>query len=215
MNIAVGHLYSQLKTEGRALAIIGASGHGKVLADIAHKNGYQAVAFFDDNKEGSLAGHPILGPVEEGIRGWDSDVIVGIGNPDIRQDIQDQIAIEQIATLIHPNAVVAEDAHIEPGTVVMAGAVINPGVRIGRGSIVNTCASIDHDCNLDEYVHVAVGAHLCGTVRIGPKAWIGAGSVISNNTSICQKCMIGVGAAVIHDIEVPGTYVGVPARRIK
>ena len=96
----------------------------------------------------------------------------------------------------------------------MAGAVINPGVRIGKGCIINTCSSVDHDCTVGDFVHVAVGSHLCGTVSVGDGTWIGAGATVSNNVSICSDCMIGAGAVIVNDIKKSGTYVGVPARRI-
>ena len=70
-------------------------------------------------------------------------------------------------TLIHPNATVADSAQIGAELVIMAGAVINPYAQLGKGCIVNTRASVDHDCNVGDYVHVAVGAHLCGTVEVG------------------------------------------------
>ena len=119
-----------------------------------------------------------------------------------------------MATLVHPNAVVADDVVLGVGTVVMAGAVINPGTKIGKGCIINTCSSVDHDCEVNDYVHVSVGSHLCGTVFVGSKTWIGAGTTVSNNVVICSDCMIGAGAVIINDIKERGTYVGVPARRI-
>ena len=97
----------------------------------------------------------------------------------------------------------------------MAGAVINPGTHIGKGCIINTCSSVDHDCIVGDYVHIAVGSHLCGTVIVGDGTWIGAGATVSNNVSICTNCIIGAGAVVVNDIKECGTYVGVPARRIK
>ena len=60
-----------------------------------------------------------------------------------------------------------------------------------------------------------MGAHIAGTVTVGQSTWIGAGAVVSNNLRICDNVMIGAGAVVIRDIEEPGTYVGVPARKIR
>ena len=77
---------------------------------------------------------------------------------------------------------------------------------------MNTCASVDHDCVIGDYVHVSVGSHVAGTVQVGDRTWIGIGSAVSNNLSICNDCMIGAGAVVVKDIDEPGTYVGVPAR---
>lgn len=198
----------------RRLAIIGASGHGKVIADIARKIGYCEIVFFDDDESIHECGsYPVVGKSSEAGM-IDADVIVGIGNAGIRKRIQESIPDEKLTTLIHPDAVIAEGVVIGAGTVVMAGAVINPGARIGKGCIINTCSSVDHDCNVGDYVHIAVGSHLCGTVTVGNGTWIGAGATVSNNVVICPACMIGAGAVVIGDINESGTFVGVPARRM-
>ena len=36
-----------------------------------------------------------------------------------------------------------------------------------------------------------------------------------NNVSICDNVMLGAGAVVIRDIDICGTYVGVPAEKLK
>ncbi|MGN1313717.1 MAG: acetyltransferase [Lachnospiraceae bacterium] len=199
----------------RKLAIIGASGHGKVVADIARKNGYNEIVFLDDNESiHECGGYPVIGKSFEAGT-LDADVIIGIGNAGVRKHIQESIPDEKLVTLIHPDAVVAEEVVIEAGTVVMAGAVVNPGTHVGKGCIINTCSSVDHDCVVGNYTHIAVGSHLCGTVAIGDGTWVGAGATVSNNVSICSNCMIGAGAVVVNDLQESGTYVGVPARRIK
>ncbi len=198
----------------RKLAIIGASGHGKVVADIARKNGYKEIVFLDDDESiHECGGYPVIGKSSEAGT-IDADVIIGIGNAGVRKRIQESVPEEKLVTLIHPDAVIAEDVAIGAGTVVMAGAVINSGARIGKGCIINTCSSVDHDCDVGDYVHIAVGSHLCGTVSVGDGTWIGAGATVSNNVSICSDCMIGAGAVVIKNIVEYGTYVGVPVRRM-
>lgn len=198
----------------RRLAIIGASGHGKVIADIARRIGYSEIVFFDDDESiHECGGYPVVGKSSEAGT-IDVNVIVGIGNAGVRERIQESVDENKIVTLIHPDAVVADDVVIDAGTVVMAGAVINPGTHIGKGCIINTCSSVDHDCTVGDYVHVAVGSHLCGTVTVGDGTWIGAGATVSNNVSICSDCMIGAGAVIVNDIKKSGTYVGVPAKRV-
>lgn len=204
-----------LRNSKKKLAVIGASGHGKVAADIASLIGYDEIVFYDDN--GGIrecGGYPVAGKVADAVR-EDCDVFVAVGNGETRKKLTSLFADGRIATLIHPSAVVARDVSVGSGTVVMAGAVINPGAGIGKGCIINTCASVDHDCTLGDFVHVAVGAHLCGTVTVGDLTWIGAGSTVINNVSICGGCMIGAGAVVVENIDARGTYVGVPARMIK
>lgn len=208
------------------LVIVGASGHGKVVADIAKLNGYQEIVFLDDDTSlRECAGYPVVGKTDDYCKVqqhgyWNAkaiDVVIAIGNAVVREKIQQRFEENgfRLATLIHPRAVVAESAQIGAGSVIMAGAVVNSFALLGRGCIVNTCASVDHDCVVSDFVHVAVGAHLCGTVATGTRIWIGAGAVVSNNVSVCSDCMIGAGAVVVRNIMEPGTYVGVPARKLE
>lgn len=192
------------------LVIIGAGGQGRVCADIARLMGYAEIIFLDDgapNAEGKVKDYPRYLP--------DADFFVAIGNGAVRRKIQTMLEENgaPVATLIHPNATVAQDVKIGQGTAVMAGAVINPGAVIGCGNIVNTCASVDHDCRVGDYLHIAVGARICGTVTLEDDSWIGAGAVIIQNLSVCAGCMIGAGAVVVKTITEKGTYMGVPARK--
>lgn len=189
------------------LTIIGASGHGRVVSDIAKLNGYDEIVFLDDDETlTSCGGYPVVGKTDNHV---DGDVFVAIGNAEIRERLSQN---RQLTTLIHPDAVIAEAVEVGEGTVVMAGTVINSGAKIGRGCIVNTSSSIDHDCTVGDYSHISVGSHLCGTVRIGNNCWMGAGSTVSNNINICSDVMIGAGTVVVKDIDEPGTYIGVPAK---
>lgn len=194
------------------LIVIGASGHGKVVADIAVLNGYEGIFFLDDDEAiKECAGYPVIGKSTEAP---DGEVFVAVGNPQTRKRLMELYRDRTQPVLIHPNAVVSGDVQIGSGTVVMAGAVVNPGARIGRGVIVNTSSSIDHDCSVGDYSHVSVGAHLCGTVRVDDSVWIGAGATVINNVNICGGCTIGAGAVVIKDITEVGTYIGVPVKKM-
>lgn len=193
----------------KRLIIIGASGHGKVVADIALLNGYKDIVFLDDDEsKKECAGFPVVGKTSEA-KNLVGDKIVAIGNASVRERIQNTI---ETVTLIHPNAVIGRNVEIGDGTVVMAGAVINTDTRIGKGCIVNTSASVDHDCIIGNYAHVAVGAHVCGTVKVGKCVWVGAGATVSNSITICDGVLIGAGAVVVKNIRDPGLYVGIPAR---
>ena len=196
------------------LTIIGASGHGKVVADIAEKNGYDEIEFFDDDVSIEHCGKwPVVGTVHEALN-RDNDVFIAIGKAETREKLMECFDGHRFPVLIHPNAVVADDVEIGEGTVVMAGAVINPDAKIGRGVILNTCSSVDHDCVIGDFVHISVGAHLSGTVIVGKGTWIAVGASVNNNVEICEGVMVGAGAVVIRDIRETGTYVGVPARRL-
>lgn len=201
------------------LVIIGASGHGKVIADIAQETkAYKEIMFLDDDtSKTTCLDFPIVGTSKDiSLYTCCADFIVAIGNANVRAKITKELKEKKasLATLIHPKAVVSKYITIGEGSVVMAGAIINPDVKIGKGCIVNTACSIDHDCMIEDFVHVSVGAHLAGNVHVKEKTWIGAGAIVNNNITITQECMIGSGSVVIKDIKEKGTYVGVPASKI-
>ncbi len=201
------------------LIIIGASGHGKVVADIAIKmNEWQSIAFLDDDESIKTSmGLEVIGRTADAITYKDeADFFVAIGSNTTREKIQEKL-IEQginVICLIHPSAVIGTDVEIGIGTAVMAGVVINSSSRIGKGCIINTSSSLDHDNVIENYVHISPGVNMAGTVKVGKGSWIGIGSVVSNNVNICSGCKVGAGAVLVKDITEPGTYVGVPVRRV-
>ena len=199
------------------VVILGIGGHGKVIADIVISSGDQVIGFLDDRDDiNEFIGFPVLGRCGQYTEYPDVEFVIGIGNAQIRKRLAKCMQGVKWYTAVHPTAYISSiDVSIGKGSVVMPHAVINPGARIGRHCIVNTGAVIEHDNCLGDYVHVAVGAKLCGTVCIGEQSWIGAGAVVRNNLSVCGYCMIGAGAVVVRNITEAGTYVGVPARRIR
>ncbi|MGG0154037.1 acetyltransferase [Bacillus mycoides] len=203
----------------KKLLIIGASGHGKVIADIALKmNKWQSIAFLDDNESvKSSVGIEVIGKSTDVFNYIeDYDLFVGIGNNVIREKIQGKLEAEgaSLPTLIHPSIIIGEQVELGAGTVVMAGAVINCCTTIGKGCIINTGSTIDHDNLIEDYVHISPGVHLAGTIKVGRGTWLGIGSVVSNNINITGGCRIGAGTVVVKDITELGTYVGVPSRRL-
>lgn len=201
------------------LIIIGASGHGKVVADIAIKmNKWQNIAFLDDDQAIKTSmGLEVIGKTADAFTFKDeADFFVAIGSNTTREKIQEKL-IEQglnVVSLIHPSAVIGTDVGIGIGSVVMAGVVINSSSRIGKGCIINTSASLDHDNVIENYVHISPGVRTAGSVSIGKGTWLGIGSIVSNNVNIYSGCKVGAGAVVVKDINKPGTYVGVPVRRV-
>ena len=200
------------------LIIIGAGGHGRVVADIAQKLGvYEEIAFLDDGNAKETMGLPIVGKTSDAEKYVDAvDICVAIGNSKVRGDFIERVLVigANVPTLIHPSAIIGACVEIGVGTAVMAGAVINPCAKLGKGVIVNTCSSVDHDCEVGDYCHISVGAHVAGTVKVGRHTWIGVGVAVKNNTNICENCMVGAGAVVVRDIIESGTYVGVPAKKL-
>ncbi len=197
------------------LLIIGASGHGKVIADIALKCGYQNIAFIDDKAVGECMNFPIIGTSDDLNQANDgnTDFIIGIGNNQIRKMFAETYWLNWI-TLIHPSAQIGLDVKIGIGTVVMANSVINSGTSIGKHGIINSAAVVEHDNKLGDYVHISPNAALAGTVHVGDNTHIGIGATVKNNINICSDCIIGTGSVIVKNIVVSGTYVGVPAQKL-
>ncbi len=200
----------------KELIIIGAGGHGRVIADIAQKLGtYDKIAFLDDGDVKEIMGLPVVGKVADMQKyAASADMFVAIGNSKVRGDFIERLLTmgANVPTLIHPSAIIGACVEIGAGTAIMAGTVINPCSQLGKGVILNTCSSIDHDCIIGDYCHIAVGVHVAGTVCLGDKVWLGAGATIKNNVNVCSDCVIGAGAVVVKDITESGTYIGVPAK---
>ncbi|MEA9997375.1 acetyltransferase [Pseudomonas sp. 10B1] len=202
------------------LAILGASGHGKVVADTAESCGWQSVIFFDDawpslTRNGPW---PVAGNTYDLIRKLkDYDgVIVAIGSNPIRlAKVHELLSVgAPLISLLHPTSTVSRHVSIGKGSVVLAGAVINIDTRVGVGAIINTACSIDHDCILADGVHVSPGARLAGGVKVAELSWIGIGASIRQLINVGARVTVGAGAVVVHDIPDDVTAIGVPARAL-
>lgn len=206
--------------KGKKLLIIGAGGHGRVVADIANKmRKWENIYFLDDNASVRMTlGYEVIGNTKD-LNNYTEmydiyDIFVGIGDNNLRRSYLEEInKLDEviIPALIHPNSVVDGSVSIGAGSVIMAGVVINSSTHIGRGCIINTSATIDHDCFLEDFVHVSPGVNIGGSVKVGKGSWLGIGSAVINNVNIAPDCIIGSGAVVINDLAISGTYVGVPA----
>jgi len=194
--------------------LYGASGHCKVIIDMILRNGGSVVKVFDDNK----ATKEILnikvssGFNQDEVKG---NLIISIGNNQIRKKIAESIQKDVFCKLIHPNAIVDASVDIAKGSVVMAGAIINSSVKIGKHSIINTASSIDHDCVIEDYVHVSPNSTLCGNSRVGEGSHVGAGSVIIQGVIVGKNVTIGAGSVIISDVPDNVTIVGNPGKIIK
>ncbi|UTH29868.1 acetyltransferase [Ectopseudomonas hydrolytica] len=202
----------------KRLAILGASGHGKVVADTAECCGWQVIDFFDDAWPQTVRNGvwDVVGDTArlKGALHIYDGVLVAIGNNRIRHRklLELEEAGAQLCTLVHPAATVSCYASLERGSVVFAGVVVNADARIGLGAILNTGCSVDHDCVLGEGVHVSPGACLAGGVRVGDLSWIGIGASVRQLVQIGGQVTVGAGAVVVSDVADLLTVAGVPAR---
>ncbi|NUP07119.1 MAG: acetyltransferase [Polyangiaceae bacterium] len=195
------------------MSVIGAGGHAKVIVGLLHALGARIEACFDD--DATKRGQQILGVPIRSLTELPTEAlaVLAIGNNRTRQRLARELPCVW-ASLVHPTAFVDPSSLIGPGSVVFAGAVIQPDVVVGAHAIVNTAASIDHDGNVGDFVHVAPGCHLAGTVTIDEGAFLGVGVSVVPGRRVGAWATVGAGACVIRDIAPGITVVGVPARPI-
>lgn len=200
------------------LAILGASGHGKVVADTALLAGWKTITYFDDAwpELQTNGDNPVIGNSDELFNSADrfDGFVVAIGNNRTRLALAERLieAGLPLPPLLHPNAYVAQDVEISPGVVLFAGSIVQPGSTLGLATILNTGSSVDHDCSLAAGVHICPGAHLAGGIRIGECSWIGIGSSVNQNVIIGSGVTVGAGSAVVNDVPDNEIVVGVPAK---
>lgn len=202
------------------VVIYGSGGHGRVILDILRVRGeHRIIGWLDDHASGTRLGLPILGTGSNlrDVVPAGTEVILAIGDNTCRERLAGNVVRSgyRLGTAVHPSVQLGESVQIGPGTVVMAHAVLNPGTRTGENVIVNTGATVDHDCVLQDLVHLGPGVHLAGSVQIGRSSQIGLGAGVIQNIRIGRDVIIGAGAIVLQDIPDGATAVGVPARILR
>lgn len=194
------------------LIIIGASGHGGVVADLADLLGY-SVCFWDDDISKKISNYLVF---QRGkIVPENSSIIIGIGSNIIRKNISLEYENDSYVSLIHPNSNTSKNIKIGIGSVIVAGACINNGAFIGDHCIINTGVVVDHDCVINNFVHISPNATICGNVTVGNGSWVGAGAIIIQGIKVGKNVTIGAGSVIIKDIPDNATVVGNPGKIIK
>jgi sugar O-acyltransferase (sialic acid O-acetyltransferase NeuD family) len=205
----------------KRMMIVGAGGHGLVVADLCDLLGdWHEIVFLDDRfpEIATCGDWRVVGKISAmaaAVAGG-SAFALGIGSNNVRMRLFDIFRDQgaNFPVLIHPSAAVSKRSRIGAGSVVLATAAINTDVEIGAGAIINTGASVDHECHLEDGVHICPGARLAGAVRVGSLAMIGIGSCVKQGVTIGAGVVVGAGAAVVADIPTGVVVAGVPARRL-
>ena len=202
------------------LIIVGAGGHGKVVADAAFAMQKWEKICFLDNHETSCNGRLVIGEFSDlssELKKDFADVVVAVGDNYMRAELL--LKIKKLGfnlpVVVHPYSWISGFAEIEAGSFISAGVVINANAKVGFGSIINTSAVIEHDCIIDEYVHISPNVALAGKVVVGKNSWIGVGANVIEGMQIGKNVIIGAGSVVINNIIDNVVVVGVPAKIIK
>ena len=200
--------------------LIGYSGHAFVVADCILKSD-GIIEGYCDNKKKQFNPFDLnyLGRESENLSLLkNSKTFIAIGDNTIRQKIFQYLikeGISNFANVIHPSVNFGLGCHIGKGILFAPNAVINPISKIGNGVICNTGCIIEHECLIDEFVHIAPGAVLAGNVQVGKRTFIGANSVVKQGVKIGESVVIGAGSVIIKDVPNGAVVVGNPGRVLK
>lgn len=202
----------------KTLAILGAGGHAKVVADAALRSG-RTIEFFDDAwpRSSAVGPWPVTGDTDGLLREPGRvEAVVAIGDNRVRLMKLRALAAAgvPIVSVLHPLCAIGSHVSIGNGTVMFAGAVLNPFAGLGEGCILNTSSSVDHDCVIADGVHIAPGAHIGGGVHVGEGSLIGIGATVKPGVTIGARVVVGAGAVVLSDVPDDDIVAGVPARTL-
>lgn len=209
-------------SETNAVLIIGAGGHGKVVADsmlavAKESRKLTPIGYLDDDEsltDQQVLGLPVLGVIDHLPTVAHDGLIVAIGNNDLRRRLYDAFVVrgENLVSSIHPSATIGRDVSVGSGVMICAGVIVNPGSQIGDNVILNTGCIVEHDCRIGDHAHIAPGVTLGGEVQIGPGTLVGLGATILRGVRIGKDCVIGAGAVVTKHIGDTSVVAGIPAR---
>ena len=192
------------------ILLIGFGGHAhSVIDSIIQKNEYDIVGYVDKEEHGDYLNIKYLGNDnnlkvihDSGVK--KAAVCIGfLGNSNIRNFIYDELKKIgfELPAIIDKTAIIANNVEIGEGTFVGKGAVINANSMIGKMCIINSKSLVEHDCEIDDFAHIAVSACLCGEVAIGKNSFVGANSTIVQNLKIGNNVFIGAGMLVVNNIQ--------------
>ncbi len=185
------------------LLVVGAGGHGRSVAETAELSGrFEVVGFLDDSLPAgeTVLTHPVLGPVASMAhhRAVANQAIVAIGNNAVREKLMQQVAEAgfDLATVVHPRAIVSPSAVLGAGSAVMAGAIVGTEARLGVGSIVNCGAVVDHHATVEDFGHLGVNASMAGGTVLGRGAWMQASSALGYGVKVPDGVTLAPGEAL-------------------
>ena len=197
------------------MILYGARGYAKVIYDLILSNNKLLEYLVDDDPPISFPHHlPIYLPSDKLVQG--KEMIIAIGDNNIREVISKQIgSLCNFVNMIHNTAYISRFTTLGEGVVVMPKVCINAEVQIGNHCILNSSSVIEHECILEDYVHISPNASLAGNIVVKKGTHIGLGAQVVQGVTIGENAEIGAGAVVLKDVPDHAVVVGNPGKIIK
>jgi sugar O-acyltransferase (sialic acid O-acetyltransferase NeuD family) len=198
------------------MVLAGAGRFSSEVAEIASAAGFAVVGRIEGMDPGAVSPNsmpPIVWVDEQAAFMPDAVLAPAIGSVQ-RRKLMDRLVAEgrELASVIHPAALISESAHIEPGCVISPGVIIGAHAWIGRCTILHRAALIGHHTTIGAHSFLGPGANVAGSIVIGAQVMIAMGAIVRDHLSVGDGAVVGAGAVAVKDVLAGSTVVGVPAR---
>lgn len=208
------------------LIIVCAGDFGREIVNIVSRINlvlptWNLLGFVDDTPDkinAFIDGIPVLGDIQW-LETYPKNVyaVCSLGQSKSRRAVVSKFKSPFIhwATLIDPDAKLYNNATVGDGSIICGGSILAINTHVGNHVLVNLNCTLGHDDVVSDYCVINPGVNVSGNVMLGKCVDLGTGSKIIQRHIICENTVIGAGAVVVKDIVASGTYVGVPAQKIK
>jgi acetyltransferase EpsM len=200
----------------RRVLLVGAGAFAEEVSDLCLMAGIEVAGWIEgiDPAQATRASRPpVIWVEDQAAFEPDLPVLPAIGSVK-RRGIMEQLLGEgrQLATFVHPSAVIAPSATVEAGCVIFPLVVVGARTRIGLGTIINRGALVGHHTTIGPHSFVGPGANVAGKILIGSSVHVGLAAVVRDGITIGDGATVGAGAVVVRDVHPGVTVVGLPAR---
>lgn len=210
----------------KPIVIIGAGGFGREVQWLIErinekKMTWEIKGYIDDGIEAGIEinGYSVLGGVDYLLNlERQMYVVCAIGASKTRKKVIEKLMNRknlEFPNLVDPSVQMSKYVELGRGNVICAGSILTVNIVIEDFVILNLDCTVGHDVVLKSFVTVYPSVNVSGCVSIGERTEIGTGTKIIQGKTIGEDIIIGAGAVVVKDIEIPGTYVGVPVKAVK
>jgi sugar O-acyltransferase (sialic acid O-acetyltransferase NeuD family) len=193
-------------------AIIGYGGFGReVRGLLLDNNPNEIVHFFVDDEYVDNNTNPI-----SSLNINEYEVVIAIGNPNLREQIYKKLPKNtKYFTVIHKSVQILDsNVEIGEGSIICPNTILTTNIKIGNHTHLNLDTTIGHDTITGDFFTTAPGVKISGNCIIGDRVYFGTNSSVREKITICDDVTIGLNGGVVKNINEPGTYVGVPVKKL-
>ena len=149
------------------------------------------------------------------------NAFICVGNPMMKEKIYNKICSFKnfiFPSIIHPSVNYDrryDNVVINEGVIICSNSILTTNIKIGSFVHINLNCTIGHDCKIEKFSTISPGVNISGKVKINKNVFIGTNSTLLENIFVESNVIIGAGAVVTNDLNEIGTYIGMPAKKIK